>query len=152
MRQKGEVVYIIPKASFKRRARLPTLYLVVFLKQARDINSATPSLHAEGHPSRVSAPPPLLELNITPSGLPGQTMEQWEHTLSEAISTGAAHISVYDLQVREESRNRNRRSHDCTISAPYRPRHPVKGSASISTALRSSILAVAPRRHLAPWR
>ncbi|CAM9542296.1 unnamed protein product [Scytosiphon promiscuus] len=33
------------------------------------------------------------------SGLPGQTVEQWEHTLSEAISTGAAHISVYDLQV-----------------------------------------------------
>ncbi|CAN0353421.1 unnamed protein product, partial [Scytosiphon promiscuus] len=31
--------------------------------------------------------------------LPGQTVEQWEHTLSEAISTGAAHISVYDLQV-----------------------------------------------------
>ncbi|CAM9602863.1 unnamed protein product [Ectocarpus sp. 4 AP-2014] len=33
------------------------------------------------------------------SGLPKQTVEQWEHTLSEAIATGAAHISVYDLQV-----------------------------------------------------
>eukprot|EP00752_Nemacystus_decipiens_P017486 g15677.t1 len=33
------------------------------------------------------------------SGLPKQTVEQWEHTLSEAVSTGAAHISVYDLQV-----------------------------------------------------
>lgn len=33
------------------------------------------------------------------SGLPKQTVEQWEHTLSEAIATGAVHISVYDLQV-----------------------------------------------------
>ncbi|CAN0145574.1 unnamed protein product, partial [Ectocarpus fasciculatus] len=32
------------------------------------------------------------------SGLPKQTVDQWEHTLSEAIATGAAHISVYDLQ------------------------------------------------------
>lgn len=33
------------------------------------------------------------------SGLPKQTVGQWEHTLSEAVSTGATHISVYDLQV-----------------------------------------------------
>lgn len=33
------------------------------------------------------------------SGLPKQTVEQWEGTLCEAIATGAAHISVYDLQV-----------------------------------------------------
>ncbi|CAM9264081.1 unnamed protein product, partial [Hapterophycus canaliculatus] len=38
------------------------------------------------------------------SGLPGQTVEQWEHTLSEAIATGAAHISVYDLQVEAGTR------------------------------------------------
>ncbi|CAM9168800.1 unnamed protein product, partial [Sphacelaria rigidula] len=33
------------------------------------------------------------------SGLPSQTIAQWEHTLHEAVATGAAHISVYDLQV-----------------------------------------------------
>lgn len=33
------------------------------------------------------------------SGLPRQTNKQWEYTLKKAISTDAAHISVYDLQV-----------------------------------------------------
>ncbi|CAM9902587.1 unnamed protein product [Chrysoparadoxa australica] len=32
-------------------------------------------------------------------GLPGQGLEQWDHSLGEAVQTGAAHVSVYDLQV-----------------------------------------------------
>lgn len=43
--------------------------------------------------------PAANRCNRYSSGLPKQTVEQWEHTLVEAISTGAAHISVYDLQV-----------------------------------------------------
>lgn len=48
----------------------------------------------------LAAPPPKPIQTMSCSGLPKQTIEQWEHTLSEAVSTGAAHISVYDLQVR----------------------------------------------------
>ncbi|KAG5190763.1 oxygen-independent coproporphyrinogen III oxidase [Tribonema minus] len=34
-------------------------------------------------------------------GLPNQTRAQWRHTLSAAVDTRAAHISVYDLQVED---------------------------------------------------
>src|ERR1700722_4573605 len=38
------------------------------------------------------------------AGLPHQTAESWEYSLSEAIATGASHVSVYMLEVDEESR------------------------------------------------
>ena len=38
------------------------------------------------------------------AGLPHQTAESWEFSLSETIATGAAHVSVYMLEVDEESR------------------------------------------------
>jgi oxygen-independent coproporphyrinogen-3 oxidase len=38
------------------------------------------------------------------AGLPHQTAESWEFSLSEAIATGAPHASVYMLEVDEDSR------------------------------------------------
>jgi oxygen-independent coproporphyrinogen-3 oxidase len=38
------------------------------------------------------------------AGLPYQTAESWEFSLAEAIATGAGHVSVYMLEVDEDSR------------------------------------------------
>ncbi|MFZ0318693.1 MAG: coproporphyrinogen-III oxidase family protein, partial [Candidatus Sulfotelmatobacter sp.] len=38
------------------------------------------------------------------AGLPHQTAESWEFSLAETIATGAPHVSVYMLEVDEESR------------------------------------------------
>src|ERR1043166_7274794 len=38
------------------------------------------------------------------SGLPHQTRESWEYSLDQAIATGAPHVSVYMLEVDEDSR------------------------------------------------
>jgi oxygen-independent coproporphyrinogen III oxidase len=38
------------------------------------------------------------------AGLPHQTAESWEFSLAETISTGAGHVSVYMLEVDEDSR------------------------------------------------
>jgi oxygen-independent coproporphyrinogen-3 oxidase len=38
------------------------------------------------------------------AGLPHQTAESWESSLAETIATGAAHVSVYMLEVDEDSR------------------------------------------------
>jgi oxygen-independent coproporphyrinogen-3 oxidase len=38
------------------------------------------------------------------AGLPHQTIESWEFSLAEAIATGAPHVSVYMLEVDEDSR------------------------------------------------
>jgi oxygen-independent coproporphyrinogen III oxidase len=38
------------------------------------------------------------------AGLPHQTAESWEYSLSEAIATGASHLSIYMLEVDEDSR------------------------------------------------
>ncbi|HVI09396.1 MAG TPA: radical SAM family heme chaperone HemW [Candidatus Binatia bacterium] len=38
------------------------------------------------------------------AGLPHQTAESWEFSLGEAIATGAPHVSVYMLEVDEDSR------------------------------------------------
>jgi oxygen-independent coproporphyrinogen-3 oxidase len=38
------------------------------------------------------------------SGLPHQTAESWEFTLAEAVATGVGHVSVYMLEVDEDSR------------------------------------------------
>lgn len=38
------------------------------------------------------------------AGLPHQTAESWERTLSETLATGALHVSVYMLEVDEDSR------------------------------------------------
>ncbi|MGD1021946.1 MAG: radical SAM family heme chaperone HemW [Candidatus Sulfotelmatobacter sp.] len=38
------------------------------------------------------------------AGLPHQTAESWEFSLTEAIATGAPHVSVYMLEVDEDSR------------------------------------------------
>ena len=118
MRQKGEVVYIIPKASFKRRARLPTLYLVVFLKQARDINSATPSLHAEGHPSRVSAPPPSLNSISPPAGYLGRPWSSG-NTRCPKLFRRERRTSAFTISRCEK--NREIETEEAT-TAPYPPR------------------------------
>jgi oxygen-independent coproporphyrinogen-3 oxidase len=38
------------------------------------------------------------------AGLPHQTAETWQQSLDEALATGAAHVSVYMLEVDEDSR------------------------------------------------
>ncbi|HZD95082.1 MAG TPA: coproporphyrinogen-III oxidase family protein, partial [Candidatus Sulfotelmatobacter sp.] len=38
------------------------------------------------------------------AGLPHQTRESWEYSLQQAIATGAPHVSVYMLEVDEDSR------------------------------------------------
>ena len=38
------------------------------------------------------------------AGLPHQTRESWEHSLKEAIAAGVPHVSVYMLEVDEDSR------------------------------------------------
>jgi oxygen-independent coproporphyrinogen-3 oxidase len=38
------------------------------------------------------------------AGLPHQTAESWAHSVSEAIATGVPHVSVYMLEVDDESR------------------------------------------------
>lgn len=38
------------------------------------------------------------------AGLPHQTRESWQHSLDEAIATGVPHVSVYMLEVDEDSR------------------------------------------------
>jgi oxygen-independent coproporphyrinogen-3 oxidase len=38
------------------------------------------------------------------AGLPHQTAESWEFSLSETVATGAGHVSVYMLEVDEDSR------------------------------------------------
>ncbi|CAI5479575.1 unnamed protein product [Closterium sp. Yama58-4] len=35
------------------------------------------------------------------SGLPGQTLDSWRHSLTEVIRLGPSHVSVYDLQVEQ---------------------------------------------------
>ncbi|KAG6549667.1 hypothetical protein Mapa_008646 [Marchantia paleacea] len=35
------------------------------------------------------------------ASLPNQTLENWEHSLQQAIAAGPAHVSVYDLQIEE---------------------------------------------------
>lgn len=35
------------------------------------------------------------------SSLPHQTLEDWEHSISEAVKASPAHVSVYDLQIEE---------------------------------------------------
>lgn len=55
-----------------------------------DVHRAVSLLHAEGF---VNFGIDLI------CGLPGQTRGQWRDTLRDAVATGAAHISVYDLQV-----------------------------------------------------
>jgi oxygen-independent coproporphyrinogen-3 oxidase len=47
----------------------------------------------------------ITNLNIDLiAGLPHQTAESWEFSLEEAIATGAGHVSVYMLEVDEDSR------------------------------------------------
>jgi oxygen-independent coproporphyrinogen-3 oxidase len=38
------------------------------------------------------------------AGLPHQTAESWQHSVDEALATGAPHVSVYMLEVDEDSR------------------------------------------------
>jgi oxygen-independent coproporphyrinogen-3 oxidase len=38
------------------------------------------------------------------AGLPHQTVESWEHSLAEAIASGVPHVSVYMLEVDDDSR------------------------------------------------
>jgi len=38
------------------------------------------------------------------AGLPHQTAESWQHSLAEAIATGVPHVSVYMLEVDDDSR------------------------------------------------
>ncbi len=38
------------------------------------------------------------------AGLPHQTADSWDHSLAETIATGAPHVSVYMLEVDEDSR------------------------------------------------
>jgi oxygen-independent coproporphyrinogen-3 oxidase len=38
------------------------------------------------------------------AGLPHQTAESWEYSLAEAVATGVPHVSVYMLEVDEDSR------------------------------------------------
>lgn len=38
------------------------------------------------------------------AGLPHQTAESWQHSLDETLATGAGHVSVYMLEVDEDSR------------------------------------------------
>ena len=38
------------------------------------------------------------------AGLPHQTCESWEHSLAETVASGAPHVSVYMLEVDEDSR------------------------------------------------
>src|SRR6266496_2892045 len=38
------------------------------------------------------------------AGLPHQTAESWQHSLTETLDTGAPHVSVYMLEVDEDSR------------------------------------------------
>ena len=38
------------------------------------------------------------------AGLPHQTADSWEYTLSETLATGVSHVSVYMLEVDEDSR------------------------------------------------
>ena len=38
------------------------------------------------------------------AGLPHQTAESWEFSIAEAIATGAPHVSVYMLEVDDDSR------------------------------------------------
>ena len=47
----------------------------------------------------------LVNINIDLiAGLPHQTAESWTYSLSEAVATGAPHVSVYMLEVDEDSR------------------------------------------------
>ena len=47
----------------------------------------------------------ILNLNIDLiAGLPHQTTQSWQESLSEALATGAPHVSVYMLEVDEDSR------------------------------------------------
>lgn len=43
--------------------------------------------------------PPTWSLDVI-SGLPGLTLDKWQHTLESAVAAAPPHISVYDLQVR----------------------------------------------------
>src|SRR5207237_7760727 len=38
------------------------------------------------------------------AGLPYQTRQSWEYSLGEAVATGVPHVSVYMLEVDEDSR------------------------------------------------
>ncbi len=47
----------------------------------------------------------ITNLNIDLiAGLPHQTAESWQHSLDETLATGAPHVSVYMLEVDEDSR------------------------------------------------
>jgi oxygen-independent coproporphyrinogen III oxidase len=47
----------------------------------------------------------IMNINIDLiAGLPHQTVESWEFSLAETIATGAPHVSVYMLEVDEDSR------------------------------------------------
>ena len=47
----------------------------------------------------------IINLNIDLiAGLPHQTPESWDRSLSESIATGAPHVSVYLLEIDEDSR------------------------------------------------
>ena len=47
----------------------------------------------------------ILNLNVDLiAGLPHQTPESWELSLSETVATGAPHVSVYMLEIDEDSR------------------------------------------------
>ena len=50
-----------------------------------------------------SAGIPNINIDLI-AGLPHQTRESWETSLQEAIATGAPHVSVYMLEVDDESR------------------------------------------------
>src|SRR5277367_69871 len=47
----------------------------------------------------------IVKINIDLiAGLPHQTAESWEFSVTDAIATGAGHVSVYMLEVDEDSR------------------------------------------------
>ena len=55
------------------------------------------------------------------AGLPHQTAESWEFSLAETIATGAPHVSVYMLEVDDDSRlgtRTDRRRHP--VPCPFR--------------------------------
>ena len=47
----------------------------------------------------------IMDINVDLiAGLPHQTSQSWEHSIQEAIATGVPHLSVYMLDVDEDSR------------------------------------------------
>ena len=64
--------------------------------------------YARGHARRTSRGCALRGIgNISIdliAGLPHQTAESWEFSLAETLATGVPHVSVYMLEVDEDSR------------------------------------------------